>query len=261
MNISLYFNSGERSQRLINLIINWDFIADSFRKPPNRFRRSVWRALLHLDADSVIIPFIYRTFGRRWFNQLSTEQIDDIIKGIKSEFDFEKFPSSPFMDWVGDDRFEWHTLRTLMLCEDFLKEHIDEIIDGAAGLSSWKLYVLFHPSLPNTRQEIEKYSKTLKRFSFFFPRLKYRAAALVYAMGSLQFIRDLYATTIFRPSNDTNPVRLISFGWYSIAQDIAQAGAYGDINQVLDTRFHDLATYLISRQNQADRLEAIQNKK
>lgn len=83
------------------------------------------------------------------------------------------------------------------------------------------------------------------------------AAALLMTIKIKQVANDLFIRHLRSgASNDdeNNAGGGINFGWHTVAQDVAESGAFGTLDQVYDSPFYDLGMYLLKKKSEADRM-------
>lgn len=103
---------------------------------------------------------------------------------------------------------------------------------------------------PLTRTEVEARAKRLAKLSMEIPTL-----AIMYWSGVKHYIDKVYGPWLWpRPELDEDEEEANEpqeepslFGWWGIYMDIAEAGVFGNLDQVHQTNFHSICMYLVKK--------------
>jgi hypothetical protein len=223
------------------------------------------------------VAIVRHVLGRKLFYQALPEDIDHIA----SFLDYLRPDSLPPYRLLSPDHIGWRpyhwpadkfdngTLREYMLmdqyCEDYLRGD-----DAAIPLIA---ATIFRRSDKDTqrahrrgdlRTPIQHESQVyrnldhLRRYGSGWHSARWQRIqmhALHYALAIKMYIRKTYGPWIFSQEASEEQGDYISFGWYSTALHIAETGTFGDVDQVLDSRMHDICVYLVEKKQQTDKIE------
>lgn len=205
-------------------------------------------AMISMDDTLFKMALLKTAFGK-YFSMLSLEQIDDYIQLYLSSISLLEMPSFYLLPNGPEDKFEFETLRTLM----YMQGYIDEYMEGDK-MAIWRMTALLRLRAKKRLhlKQIDALATRLYKWRYIRKLYKERAAAIAYTLGSLRYIQSLYKTTIFRPGKGSSLPDAIHFGWYEIAHQVAKTNVYNDVQDVLDSEFHDVASHLIIEQQQED---------
>ena len=255
-----YIRGHEFARDLYFYIPNtWEDIKDILSRK-ERKSRIISKAIITMDDDLLKLALIKYGTGK-YFARWTLEQIDDYKRLKMSELSILDMPSFYLLGDLPREKFEYESLRTLQYMQDLL----DELLVEGNEKAIWYMLALMRLRRIKKlhRSQINKLGDRLYKWRSIFGRTHQRAAALAYTYGSISFVQDLYKTTIFRPATDTtNPptTYAIHFGWYQIAQQVAAANVWIDVDATLDAEFHDVAAHLIIEQQNDDQRIANANK-
>lgn len=88
--------------------------------------------------------------------------------------------------------------------------------------------------------------------------------ALMYWAGVREVISEAYGTMLFEPSPLDRPseVDMPHYGWWSIFQDVAEGGVFGNLPAVERANFHEVCQWLVRKEaiRRANQLEAEKHK-
>ena len=75
------------------------------------------------------------------------------------------------------------------------------------------------------------------------------AQSIMFAFGLKKFIHDMYGPHLF--GSEGSGSMGVNFGWHTVAMDLASTHVFGNLDQVMDTNFHDLCAYLVQQKQKA----------
>lgn len=95
---------------------------------------------------------------------------------------------------------------------------------------------------------------------------EYTVQALLYFGGLKAYIHRVYGSWLFEASEDdegdedapkeSKASRGPDFGWWGMFQQVAEAGVFGNLQQVYQTSIHDVCIFLVRKRIEADSVNA-----
>ena len=190
-------------------------------------------SILTGDEDLISISIIDQSFAR-YRHLIAPEQMTQIGHLLQSHITLASatYPLPDAVDSRLEPKFDKGTLRQLIEIDNHLQQYYRK---------------------PDIKLLTRLYRKLRGKWTgWLIRRRRLAAMTLLYTIAVSNFIHQLYRSTLFRKTGEQQSDGS-SFGWYAVALQVAESGVFGDIEQVQDTRFHDIAVYLIEKQKEHDR--------
>lgn len=228
-------------------------------------------AFLCLDMDMARIATVNYLIGK-YAHMVDPLQMDDILLNFGLFAD--SLPTGSLVPsikvggrrlYLPADRFEHGTCREWL----YLTEYLEDYIDGDEMASYNLMALLARPADKSShdddqrirlrsRSAVERQARKYKKW-MYGPMIWERGLCVMYAYSIIKYIQDLYKNTVFRKDPSVKK-RTYNFGWSEVYMRTAESGVYGSgVEDVLESKFHDIAAYLITKQQDMEELQ-INNK-
>ena len=226
--------------------IAWQLLRDMCRLPPGAGKLSALRRLTGLTAGEFerFSPDEVAALdcGTPWLGitAIDTPLRSRMTCGLRTYW----WPDTAFLDG--------QTL-AFTLADEYYLDALGEEGEAAADAQLHLLACLAVPRdgirrrLIRDRAEVEDRAHTFRRLP-----PEWQAQSLMYWTGVKMKIHELYGELLFKEDDSTDGPRSTAphFGWPTTLQDVAQAGAFGNLRAVQDANLHEVLQYLARREGQ-----------
>lgn len=232
----------------------WHLLRLLARHPPGKGRAKALRELVGLSRREWerLPPDIIEALssGLEW---LDTTPIRKPIRksfrvGLRSYY----LPDEDFLDGQA---------MAYALADGYFEEAVKPESNEAATTAALRLLAtIARPRKKLSRaplRSVEEVEARAERFSRLPP--EHVVHAIMYWAGVRMAISESYGTMLFEPSplDDPTPHNIPSYGWWSIFQDVAEGGVFGNLQDVERANFHEVCQWLarkeaIRRHNQME---------
>ncbi len=194
-----------------------------------------------------------------WSRRMNATQLSDILRAWELTYDY--------MDVAPLEAWQWMTLHYVAPPADFrtgtvrefmyMHEYMEEgnMLELTALLyrrrSKDKEDAIKRDDMRMrliSRAQVSQEAKILQQYIERRGVQRMICGAYIYSIGTKHLIHDLYGSRIFsgEPSSSHN------LGWMAVAMQVAEHGVFGDYEHVLDTTLHEVLSYMVVKQSEAD---------
>jgi len=233
---------------------SWYLLRLLARQPPGKGRAEALRELVGLSQREWerLHPEDVEAFsaGLKWLNTTP------IRKPIRNSFrvGLRRY-------YLPDEDFLDGQAMAYALADGYFEEVVKPENNQAATTASLRLLAtIARPRKGLSRAplgSVEEVEARAERFRKLPP--EYVVHALMYWAGVKMAISEAYGTMLFEPSplDDPTPNNIPNYGWWSIFQDVAEGGVFGNLQAVERANFHEVCQWLarkeaIRRHNQLE---------
>lgn len=249
-------------EKKIQLPDTWDELYPFLYKSRS-LRHQVCIAIIAMHEE-LIKTYVALHFIRKtgWIRHLTQHYVQHIVTNMDIRFDnlIPMHISSGFSFFTTryhmiKPNMENASIREFIFADEYLQAYISGDPDAIYYLTA---LLCRRDPLTRIRQrhELDQDVRLLKRYvsSILFGRaiLAVMATSLLLVLHTKQYIKATYFSIL--GSGSSSPTK-IDFGFHNIVMDIAENGAYGDIEQVYDTALHDIFVFLIKKKQDFDQTQ------
>jgi len=165
------------------------------------------------------------------------------------------------------------TMREFIMADDYLTKYVAALEAHKADDAETNLYKLLATvcrpvnadaatsiklndrRVPLTgRDQVERIAAVLRRDakSLTGGKIRYAAAvAVMTVLATKNFIAQNYMPHLTADEDGGGNGRSVNFGWHTVVMDIAENGAFGDMDVVYDSQLHDVMVFCVKKANDA----------
>lgn len=252
-----------------------------------KFLNAWSKFVLNGDMVAAHVTFVHKILDG-YYKYASALDIDEILMSMpwmSMHIHDQDIIGNPLLDklWIpGLGMCHWckahgenMSLREFIFLDDFLGHHADE--DPLAPYHM--LATICRQKNPDkesaikrediriplvSRDQVKAFAKVMKRYDdawILRPQIRFAtAAALLFTLYMKKFVNERYIARLNQGTDPNDNNNQLDFGWHTIAQQIAESGVFGNIDDVYDYNIHDLCIYLINKKQESDRIKSLNEK-
>lgn len=252
----------DSTTRTAQVPATWDELIPFIRKS-STLRRAITASILSMNDDmlrtAVTLHFVAKT---GWLRHVATHYIAHISANLEIRFD-NLIPAHIVQGFRFFNRkytfvkptMEDASIREFIFADEYLQAYINGDPDAIYYLTAL-LCRIDTSSRIRKRSQLDADAAFFRRYTgsllFGSKITTVMANAMLLILQTKQHIKATYYP-ILGGSSEHQP-NDIDFGFHTIVMDIAENGAYGDIEQVYDTGLHDIFVFLIKKKQDHDRI-------
>lgn len=246
--------------KTVQLPATWDELYPFISKSRD-LRNKISASILSLNESMirlcVAVHFVKQT---GWMRHVQGHYIDHIVRNLDIRFDnlipVHLVPGFSFFArryTMVAPNMEDASIREFIFADEYLQKYISGDTSAIFHLTAL-LCRQDTKSRIRQRQELDQEAAFIQRYagSILFGNQigAAMASALMLILHTKQYLKSVYFPILGGEQPASNK---IDFGFHNIVMDIAENGAFGDIEKVYDTPLHDLFVYLIKKKQDHDR--------
>jgi hypothetical protein len=227
-------------------------------------RRAIVAAILAMD-DNMLRTAVTLHFVRKtgWIRHVATHYIAHISANLEIRFD-NLIPVHMVQGFRLFDRnytfvrptIEDASIREFIFADEYLQAYISGDVDAIYYLTAL-LCRRDTSARIRKRTDLDADAAFFRRYTgslLLGARITtLMATAMMLILQTKQHIKATYYPIL--GGSSTAETNAIDFGFHTIVMDIAENGAYGDIEQVYDSGLHDIFVFLIKKKQDHDRMQ------